>query len=79
METLITNASNTPAIETLYTYTEQVDDDKVISAITKANPAVVTANSHGYSNGDRIIISEVEGMTEVNGETFNVGFENIKS
>ena len=72
METLITNASNTPAIETLYTYTEQVDDDKVISAITKANPAVVTANSHGYSNGDRIIISEVEGMTEVNGETFTV-------
>jgi hypothetical protein len=70
METAITNASDTPALETLYTYTQQVDSDKVISAITKANPAVVTCNSHGYSNGDSIIISEVVGMTEVNGKTF---------
>jgi len=46
--------------------------DKTISAITKANPGVVTATSHGYSNGDHVIISSVGGMVEVNGKTFKV-------
>mgnify|MGYP003132514485 FL=1 len=46
--------------------------DKTISAITKANPGVVTATSHGYTNGDHIIITSVGGMTEVNGKTFKV-------
>ena len=46
--------------------------NKTISAITKANPAVVTATSHGYSNGDHIIISSVVGMNQVNNRTFKV-------
>ena len=45
---------------------------KTISAITKANPAVVTATSHGFSNGDRVFISGVVGMTEVNNLEFTV-------
>jgi len=45
---------------------------KTITAITKANPAVVTSSSHGYSNGDRIVISGVVGMTEVNNVEFTV-------
>ena len=45
---------------------------KTITAITKANPAVVTANSHGYSNGDRVMISGVVGMTQVNNVEFTV-------
>lgn len=45
---------------------------KTITGITKANPGVVTANGHGFSNGDRIKIIDVEGMTEVNGHTFLV-------
>ena len=45
---------------------------KTISAITKANPGVVTATSHGYSNGDRVFISGVVGMTEVNNREFTV-------
>jgi len=45
---------------------------KTISAITKANPGVVTASSHGYSNGDYVIISGVVGMTELNGRQFKV-------
>ena len=49
-----------------------VESDVTISAITKANPGVVTANSHGYSNGDFVNISGVVGMTEVNGKTFKV-------
>jgi len=43
-----------------------------ITAITKANPAVVTAASHGLSNGDRVFIASVGGMTEVNNKEFTV-------
>ena len=49
-----------------------LEGDKTISGITKANPAVVTANSHGYSNGDEVVITAVAGMTEVNGKRFLV-------
>ena len=49
-----------------------LEGDKTISAITKANPAVVTATGHGYSNGDEVVISGVVGMTEVNGKRFLV-------
>jgi hypothetical protein len=43
-----------------------------ITGITKANPAVVTSNAHGYSNGDEVFISGVAGMTEVNSRNFKV-------
>ena len=44
-----------------------------ITAITKANPAVVTySGSDTYSNGDQVYISGVVGMTEVNGLRFTV-------
>lgn len=43
---------------------------KVITAVTKANPGVVTAASHGYSNGQRVHIAGVVGMTEVNDKYF---------
>ena len=49
-----------------------LEGDKTISGITQANPAVVTATSHGYSNGDEVLISGVSGMTEVNGKRFLV-------
>ncbi len=45
---------------------------KAITAITKANPAVVTVTSHGYSNGDHIWINSVGGMTEVNARRFTI-------
>ena len=48
------------------------EGNKTITGITQANPAVVTSSSHGYSNGDFVIISGVVGMTEVNGKTFKV-------
>lgn len=44
----------------------------VITAITKANPGVVTSNGHGYSNGDEVAISGVVGMTEVNNRSYVV-------
>jgi len=49
-----------------------LEGDKTITGITQANPAVVTATSHGYSNGDEVLISGVSGMTEVNGKRFLV-------
>ena len=48
------------------------ESNKTITGITAANPAVVTSSSHGYSNGDFVIITGVVGMTEVNGKTFKV-------
>ena len=45
---------------------------KDITAITKANPAVVTSSSHGYADGDHVWIASVVGMTEVNGRRYTV-------
>ena len=38
---------------------------KTISGATSANPVVITANSHGYDNGDEVRITEVVGMTQL--------------
>ena len=43
-----------------------------ITGITQANPAVVTAASHGLSDGDRVFIKSVAGMVEVNNLEFTV-------
>lgn len=45
---------------------------KTISGITQANPGVVTATAHGYSNDDWVYIDSVVGMTEVNNRFFKV-------
>lgn len=41
-----------------------------ITTITKANPAVVQANGHGFTTGDYGFITGVDGMTEVDGQTY---------
>ena len=43
-----------------------------ITAATQANPVVVTAASHGFSNGDRVIINSVVGMSQLNNKEFTV-------
>lgn len=48
------------------------EGDKAITGATQADPVVITAVAHGYSNGDEIIISGVVGMTELNGKRFIV-------
>lgn len=45
---------------------------KTPSAITKANPGVVTSNAHGYNNGDWLKLDGIGGMTELNGRTVAV-------
>ena len=42
-----------------------LEGNKTITGITNANPGVVTATSHGYSDGDFVILSSVAGMTDV--------------
>ncbi len=49
-----------------------VEGGRPITGASKANPAVVTSVEHGYSTGDWVIISEVVGMTELNGKTFRI-------
>lgn len=44
---------------------------KTITAITKANPGVVSSTTHGYSNGDYVLL-EVQGMYQVNYRVFRV-------
>ena len=43
-----------------------------ITGATAANPVVVTASSHGLSNGDEVFISSVVGMTEINSRNYLV-------
>jgi hypothetical protein len=50
-----------------------VDIEASITAITKANPAVVTTSAaHGLSNGDIVYLSGVGGMSQVNNLRFTV-------
>ena len=49
-----------------------LEGDKTISGATQANPVVITATSHGYSNGDEISITNVAGMTELNNKRYLV-------
>ena len=45
---------------------------KVPTAITQASIAVVTSNSHGFTNGDRVIARNIQGMVELNNREFSV-------
>ena len=49
-----------------------LESNKTITAVTQANPAVVTSTTHGYANGDEILISAVVGMTQLNNKRFLV-------
>jgi hypothetical protein len=49
-----------------------LDSPVTISGATKANPVQITANSHGFSNGDWVKIDGIVGMTELNGKKFIV-------
>lgn len=43
-----------------------------ITGVTNANPGVVTAASHGFSNGDEVYISSVDGIPEINSRFYKV-------
>lgn len=50
----------------------QLESAKVITNITQSNPATVSIASHGYANGDEIVLSGIVGMTELNGRNVRV-------
>jgi hypothetical protein len=45
---------------------------KNITAITQANPGVITSSSHGLSNDEIVLIEDVGGMTELNNKYYKV-------
>lgn len=45
---------------------------KTITNATRANPVVITSANHGYNNGDRVYITGVRGMTQINNRLFTV-------
>lgn len=44
---------------------------KTITAISKANPGVVSSTAHGYANGEYVLLT-VQGMSQVNNRVFRV-------
>jgi hypothetical protein len=50
-----------------------------ITGATAADPVVITATSHGFSDGDRILIESVAGMIELNDRRFVVANKTANS
>lgn len=49
-----------------------MSNNAVVTGISKANPAVVSVVSNPFSNGDTVVISYVNGMSEINNVTATV-------
>jgi hypothetical protein len=51
-----------------------LESDKTITAITNANPAVVSSTAHGFSNGDEVYVTSITGAigTYINNRNFKV-------
>lgn len=43
-----------------------------VSAVTKANPGVVSATAHGFSNGDVVVFAVSDGMVEIDKQAVRV-------
>ena len=57
-----------------YGYKQSITSTKsaTISAVTKANPGVVTTTAHTFKEGQQVTISSVSGMTQLNGNIYTV-------
>lgn len=67
---------------TLLTYARTNDpflDKKVITAVTLANPGVITSVGHGYLGGEIIIIEGVGGTIQLNSRTYEVVYINANT
>jgi hypothetical protein len=49
---------------------EVLESAKTITGITQANPGVITAVGHGFSNNEDVFVKDVVGMTRLNGRAF---------
>ena len=70
VRTLIRTDHNAWSMNAIYLGEPQTA--KTITAVTQANPGVLTSSSHGFSNGDPVLIEAVAGMTELNDKYFKV-------
>ena len=43
-----------------------------VTGATQADPGVITAPSHGFTNGEQVTFDSVEGMIELNGQVYTV-------
>jgi len=55
-----------------YSVFEVSSTETLITGATQANPVVVTASGHGLSNGQKVAIKSVGGMTEISDRIFTV-------
>lgn len=51
---------------------ELATSGSTITGVTQGTPGVVTATSHGFNNNDLVKITDIVGMTELNGRIFTV-------
>lgn len=49
-----------------------VDISKNVTAITKANPCAMTIPAHTFSNGQKVYLATIGGMTQLNGQVVTV-------
>jgi hypothetical protein len=64
--------STHPSAQVFMDCSVSYDQPVLITAMTAANPVVVTAAAHGFSNGDLVDIDDAEGMVSLNGLRFTV-------
>src|SRR6185312_1949950 len=48
------------------------EEPRQIQAITRANPGVIEIDGHGFASGDRVALSGIVGMTQLDGRTVTV-------
>src|SRR6185503_11286850 len=48
------------------------EEPRDIQAITRANPGVIEIDGHGFANGDRVALSGIVGMTQLDSRTVTV-------
>lgn len=53
-------------------YLASVIQSFAITGVTRANPAVVTAPGHNFTNGQKVVINGVGGMIALNGSVYTV-------
>lgn len=54
-----------------FDFAEEYGDDVTITSISNANPAVVTADAHGFLAGDIVVVTS--GWVKLTGRSFKVG------